>query len=139
MFHYVNELHKSRVQQFYELVWNKQCTNALPDYVNKGISFRGTFGQVEHGIDAFVSHVNETHEAFRGFRVTLTEVLSEEGKVFTRFLNCGIHQGYFCGVKPSHKSVSWEGASVLTLEKQIITNISSIADFNNLKSAASMQ
>ena len=120
------------VKQFYSEIWNKRNKSFIPKLLCKEFAFRASLGVERRGYGGFASYVDFIHEALKGYRCEILDMVFDGNKVFAKMLFSGIHQNNFMGYKPSFKRIEWHGAALFTFDHDKIIDLWVLGDIQSL-------
>ena len=121
------------VRAFYEDLWEKGDLSRLPALMTEDVAFRGTFGQVMRGHDAYAAYVRSVRDAFGTYRCEIRDLVAGEGKVAARIGFSGVHDaGPFLDVPPTGKTLAWEGVGFFTMRDGRIADLWVMRDMRGL-------
>ena len=124
---------RQAVTAFYDRVWNKVETTAIPELLHPDFTFRGSLGSTTTGHAAFAAYVDMVTGALEGYRCTVGDLVSEGERAFVRMRFSGIHRGPFMGFAPTGKTVEWDGAALFTLKDGKIADLWVLGDLYGLR------
>lgn len=100
------------VTRFYEEVWNRADTSAIPELFHPDCVFRGSLGAERRGHEGIADYVREVTGALSGYRCEIEALVVEDERAFARMRFSGRHSGAFLGFAPTGREVSWAGAAL---------------------------
>lgn len=102
------------VRTFYERIWNRWNTAAVPEFLSSEIRFRGSLGLEKRGHAGFIEYVQLIRGAFPDFHNTIEELVAEGNRVAARLTYRGTHRGPIFGVAPTNRRIEYAGAAMFT-------------------------
>ena len=126
-------MHKEQVRKFYEVLWDKHDTDAIPSVLHEDFTFRGSLGQEKRGHGGFAEYVDMVHRALGDYKCIIEDLVAEENKVFAKMTFTGIHRNPFMDYAPTGKRVSWSGCALFTFEGERIMDVWVLGDLKNLE------
>ena len=132
----MSEQNKALVRRWVEEVWNQGSLAAVDEIIAADYVHHMAPPGLPGGPEGYKQLVTRYRTPFRGFRLTLEELIAEGDRVAGRWTIRGIHEGEFMGVAPTGKEVAftgmvmariaggkvaeeWEGVSALELLRQL--------------------
>lgn len=108
--------HKETVRTYIEEVFNRGNVAAVEQFVSPSFVDHNPFSrQQAPGPAGQRQAVQMLREAFGDFHVALEKIVSEGDTVAIRGTVSGVHRGYFMGVPPTGKRVSWQAMTFLRM------------------------
>jgi steroid delta-isomerase-like uncharacterized protein len=120
------------VQAFYDEIWNRQDSAAIPRLCHEDLEFRGSLGEERRGLEGFESYVRSVTTALGDYRCEIEDVIVEDSKAFARVRFSGVHRGLLLGHPATQKRVAWAGAALFTLEGDKIKSLWVLGDLHGL-------
>ena len=84
------------------------------------------------GLENFKTYLAMITSVFPDIKVTIEDLLADEGKVAARLTIHGTQLGSFRGFPPSGRQATWAGMDIMHISKGIITERWSERDFLNM-------
>lgn len=126
-------MQKEQIRKFYDVLWDRHDTEAIPTVLHENFTFRGSLGLEKRGHDGFAEYVDMVHKALGEYRCIIEELVEEGDKVFAKMTFTGIHRDVFMGYRPTRKRVSWNGCALFTFEGKLIRDVWVLGDLKNLE------
>lgn len=126
-------MQKEQIRKFYDVLWDRHDTEAIPTVLHENFTFRGSLGLEKRGHDGFAEYVDMVHKALGEYRCMIEELVEEGDKVFAKMTFTGIHRDVFMGYRPTRKRVSWNGCALFTFEGKLIRDVWVLGDLKNLE------
>lgn len=136
------------VTRFYEEVWNRADTSAIPELFHPDCRLRGSLGHEQHGHEqhgheqhgherqgheGLAAYVREVTGALGGFRCDIEALVVEDERAFAKLRFSGRHEGELLGVAPTGREVSWAGAALFECEAGRIRALWVLGDLAGLR------
>ncbi len=120
------------IERFYNDMWNKFDQSLFPEILHEDLTFRGSLGHVNRGLNEFGESVNFVRAAFPDFHNQIVDTITEENKTFARLTYTGTHRGELFGIRPTDKRVQYAGAAVFTMTEAKIADVWVLGDIYTL-------
>jgi steroid delta-isomerase-like uncharacterized protein len=129
----VSTTNAATIRAFYVELWERGDLSRLPALMTEDVAFRGTFGQVMRGHDAYAAYVHSVRDAFGTYRCDIHELVAEGDKVAARIGFSGVHDaGPFLDVPPTGRTLAWEGVGFFTMRDGRIADLWVMGDMRGL-------
>jgi steroid delta-isomerase-like uncharacterized protein len=100
---------KAVIQRFSEEIVNKGNFDLLPEIVADDVRFETTVAGIGPGIEGVKQVFGDLHKGFSNVACGIAALVEEGDTVAERFTFTGTHTGDFRGMKPTSKSVRFNG------------------------------
>ena len=127
------------VTRFYEEVWNRASTVAIPELFHADCVFRGSLGAERRGHEGLSAYVREVTGALGGYRCDIEALVVEDERAFAKMRFSGRHTGEFLGFPPTGREVSWAGAALFECDASRIRSLWVLGDLEGLRSQLDAQ
>lgn len=127
------------VTRFYEEVWNRGDTAAIPELFHADCVFRGSLGAERRGHEGVAAYVREVTGALEGYRCEIEALVVEDERAFAKMRFTGRHSGDFLGFPPTGREVSWAGAALFECEQGRIRALWVLGDLAGLRAQLEAQ
>ena len=127
------------VTRFYEEVWNRADTSAIPELFHPDCVFRGSLGAERRGHEGLAEYVREVTGALGGYRCDIEALVVEDERAFAKMRFSGWHRGEFLGFPPTGSEVSWAGAALFQCEGARIRSLWVLGDLAALRAQLEAQ
>ena len=127
------------VTRFYEEVWNRADTSAIPELFHADCVFRGSLGAERRGHEGLADYVREVTGALAGYRSEIEALVVEDERAFAKMRFSGRHTGPFLGFAPTGAEVSWAGAALFQCEGGRIRSLWVLGDLAGLRAQLEAQ
>ena len=117
---------------FFNALLNARDVNFLKTIVTDDVSFRNSLGTTVKGIDGLTAMMGKMDQNFAGFRVEVTEVISEGDVVFLKGNFSGTHSSAFLAPSATNKPFTVPGFARFTLRGGKVADGFSVVDFNQV-------
>ena len=121
------------VRRFYECVWNKADELAANAVLSPQITFRGSLGTSEKGIEGFLHYMRSIHNALGGYRCTILDLIPVHDRAAARMQFEGTHRGEFMGIKSTGTVISWQGAAFFEMQDRKLSDIWVLGDVDAIR------
>jgi len=124
---------KRLIERFFHEVWN--CADEVlarevaHEILHPEFCFGGPSGEEKLGPDGFISYRQMASQ----YTCTIEEIVEEGQRAAARIRFAGIHRGYFIGVGPSSREISWSGAAFFAINGDKITYLWVLGDVDSVK------
>jgi steroid delta-isomerase-like uncharacterized protein len=102
---------RTLVRRCYEEMWNRWDFSLADELLAPEIIFRGSFGDVMRGREAFRNYMKKVQSSFPDFHNTIELLVAEDDAIVARLSYRGTHQGEFFGIPPTGKKIHYAGAA----------------------------
>lgn len=117
---------------FFNALLNARDVNFLKTIVTDDVSFRNSLGATVKGMDGLTAMMGKMDQNFTGFRIEVTEVITEGNVVFLKGNFSGTHSSAFLAPAATNKSFTVPGLARFTLRGGKIADGFSVVDFNQM-------
>ncbi|GAB2603062.1 ester cyclase [Spirosoma areae] len=114
---------------FFNALLNARDVAFLKTVITPDVSFRNSLGVTVQGIDGLTAMMGKLDNTFAGFRIEITEVVSEGDAVFLKANFMGTHSSAFLASAPTGKPFSVPGFARFTIRDGKVAEGFSVADF----------
>ena len=104
---------------YYEL-WNPWRFDLANRFVAVDVKFHGSVGVSVEGVDGFRDYMRLIQAAFPDFHNSVEEMVVEGDRVAARLTYTGTHRGPIFGVKPTGKTIEYEGLALFRIRDGLI-------------------
>ncbi|SOD89016.1 ester cyclase [Spirosoma fluviale] len=117
------------VVAFFNALLNARDVAFLKTVITPDIHFRNSLGATVEGIDGLVQMMGKMDNNFAGFRIDITEVVSEGDAVFLKANFSGTHSSAFLAPAATGKPFTVPGFARFTLRDGKVAEGFAVADF----------
>jgi steroid delta-isomerase-like uncharacterized protein len=122
---------KELIQTYYQM-WNDKNFDKADSILNEDIRFRGSLDITANGIEGFKEYAQMLTAAFPNMYHAVEMSVFEENKVAVYITYSGTHQGEIFNYPPTHRRISYSGASFFHIKDSKIVSINILGDLNSL-------
>jgi steroid delta-isomerase-like uncharacterized protein len=122
---------KELIQTYYQM-WNDKNFDKADSILNEDIRFRGSLDITANGIEGFKEYAQMLTAAFPNMYHAVEMSVFEENKVAAYITYSGTHQGEIFNYPPTHRRISYSGASFFHIKDSKIVSINILGDLNSL-------
>lgn len=112
-------------------IWNKKDLIAIQELIHPKIIIHSLLGDFV-GQEAMKNIVTAWLEGFPDLSIKNIATICEQDLVVIQWQASGIHQGKFMNIKPTGKSVSYQGVSIYRVKDNKITEYWAYLDMQHL-------
>ena len=113
-------------------MWNSKDFDMADEICSEDIRFRGSLDITANGIDGFKDYAQMITKAFPNMYHAV-EMLVHEGNTLAAYVTySGTHEGEIFNYAPTHKRISYSGASFFQVKDSKIVSIHVLGDLNSL-------
>lgn len=120
------------VVAFFNALLNARDVAFLKTIVTDDVSFRNSLGVTVKGIDGLTAMMGKMDQNFAGFRIEVTEVITEGDVVFLKGNFSGTHSSAFLAPAATNKPFTVPGFARFTLRGGKVADGFSVVDFNQI-------
>jgi steroid delta-isomerase-like uncharacterized protein len=122
---------KELINKYYKM-WNSKDFDMADEICSEDIRFRGSLDITANGIDGFKDYAQMITKAFPNMYHAV-EMLVHEGNTLAAYVTySGTHEGEIFNYAPTHKRISYSGASFFQVKDSKIVSIHVLGDLNSL-------
>lgn len=103
------------IKKFVADIWNRGDIDLIPEVCSSRLRFNGQGGMDKVGHEGFARMVATIHDALSEYHCEIHSMVVEGNKAFCRLRFSGRHTGDLLGFQPSHRLISWMGATEFTI------------------------
>lgn len=122
---------KELVYAYYDM-WNKKEFDKVEQLCHKDIHFRGSLDITVDGIDGFKEYTELLINAFPNMYHAVEMIVAENNTVACYVTYTGTHEGKLFDYAPTHKRITYAGASFFQIQNGKIVSINVLGDLNSL-------
>ncbi|TAE21350.1 MAG: nuclear transport factor 2 family protein [Cytophagales bacterium] len=117
---------------FFNALLNARDVAFLKTIITDDVSFRNSLGATVRGIDGLTAMMGKMDQNFAGFRIEVTEVITDGDVVFLKGDFSGTHSSAFLAPAATNKPFTVPGLARFTLRGGKIAEGFSVVDFNQM-------
>lgn len=122
---------KELVYEYYQM-WNDKDFSKADKLCDEDIRFRGSLDITANGIDGFKEYAQMITTAFPNLYHAI-EMTVVEGNIIAIYVTySGTHEGQLFDYAPTHRRISFSGASFFQIKDGKIRSINVLGDLNSL-------
>jgi len=122
---------KELIYKYYKM-WNSKDFEMADALCDEDIRFRGSLDITANGIEGFKEYAEMITKAFPNMYHAV-EILVHEGNTLAAYVTySGTHEGEIFNYAPTHKRISYSGASFFQVKDSKIVSINVLGDLNSL-------
>lgn len=122
---------KDLVLEFLNAIWGAHDLTAIDKMVYKEVIIRSPF-DIKYGALTMREIIEKWLNAFPDLIIKFYDVIAEGDMVSCRWHAKGTHLGGFFETNPTHKEVSYDGATFFKIENSKIVEYWSIVDIHSI-------
>jgi steroid delta-isomerase-like uncharacterized protein len=122
---------KQLISEYYSM-WNSRDFSKAEKLLDPDVRFRGSLDIVANGIEGFKEYAQMLFNAFPNLYHAVEIVVSEGNLASAYVTYSGSHEGKLLNYEPTHKRISYSGASFFSFKNGKIVTINVLGDLNSL-------
>ncbi|MCW8837459.1 MAG: ester cyclase [Thiovulaceae bacterium] len=122
---------KELISRYYQM-WNEKDFTLADKLCDKDIRFRGSLDITANGIDGFKEYAEMLINAFPNLYHAVEMSVFDGDVVATYVTYSAKHEGQLLEYSPTHKRISYSGASFFQIKDGKIVSINVLGDLNSL-------
>lgn len=122
---------KELINRYYQM-WNEKDFDKANSLCSEDIRFRGSLDITANGIEGFKEYAQMVTNAFPNLYHAVEMSVFEGNLVAVYVTYSGTHEGALFDYKPTHKRISYSGASFFNIKDEKILSINVLGDLNSL-------
>jgi len=122
---------KELISKYYQM-WNDKNFEKADAILNEDIRFRGSLDITANGIEGFKEYAQMLTNAFPNMYHAVEMAVYEGNMVAVYVTYSGTHEGEIFNYAPTHKRISYSGASFFHIRDSKIVSINVLGDLNSL-------